>query len=244
MDESEVLPFPGQEFLDFLVNNYQNELVRTGSPNILCSALPNHWRANKTLPVTFKVVCLNEVPDDTLVTVKAGNDDNCCGELRNNTALMKHQVAKFNDLRFVGRSGRGKLFTLIITIHTCPMQVATFSKAIKVTVDGPREPRSKSSMMMNSCWPYGGSAQQMNPLDRPLYDSRTLAMLARQYQPSIMSALLSLSTNQSTTDDNNNTSSRLNHPTSELDDGQHNENNSTSNSNATKKLWRPLDIMR
>lgn len=145
MDESEVLPFPGQEFLDFLVNNYQTELVRTGSPNILCSALPSHWRANKTLPVTFKVVCLNEVPDDTLVTVKAGNDDNCCGELRNNTALMKHQVAKFNDLRFVGRSGRGKLFTLIITIHTCPMQVATFSKAIKVTVDGPREPRSKSS---------------------------------------------------------------------------------------------------
>lgn len=146
MDESEVLPFPGQEFLDFLVNNYQTELVRTGSPNILCSALPTHWRANKTLPVTFKVVCLNEVPDDTLVTVKAGNDDNCCGELRNNTALMKHQVAKFNDLRFVGRSGRGKLFTLMITIHTCPMQVATYSKAIKVTVDGPREPRSKSSV--------------------------------------------------------------------------------------------------
>lgn len=145
MEEQEVLPFPGKEFLDFLVNNYQTELVRTGSPNILCSALPSHWRANKTLPVTFKVVCLNEVPDDTLVTIKAGNDDNCCGELRNNTALMKHQVAKFNDLRFVGRSGRGKLFTLMITIHTCPMQVATFSKAIKVTVDGPREPRSKSS---------------------------------------------------------------------------------------------------
>lgn len=150
MEESEVLPFPGKEFLDFLVNNYQTELVRTGSPNILCSALPPHWRANKTLPVTFKVVCLNEVPDDTLVTVKAGNDDNCCGELRNNTALMKNQVAKFNDLRFVGRSGRGKLFTLIITIHTCPMQVATFSKAIKVTVDGPREPRSKSSECLAS----------------------------------------------------------------------------------------------
>lgn len=246
MDESEVLPFPGKEFLDFLVNGYQTELVRTGSPNILCSALPTHWRANKTLPVTFKVVCLNEVPDDTLVTVKAGNDDNCCGELRNNTALMKHQVAKFNDLRFVGRSGRGKLFTLMITIHTCPMQVATYSKAIKVTVDGPREPRSKSSMMMNSCWPYGGSTQNMNinPLDRPLYDSRTLAMLARQYQPSIMNALLSLSTNQNALNDNNNTSSRLTSTTNELADEPHNENNSNSNTNATKKLWRPLDIMR
>lgn len=250
MDESEVLPFPGKEFLDFLVNGYQTELVRTGSPNILCSALPTHWRANKTLPVTFKVVCLNEVPDDTLVTVKAGNDDNCCGELRNNTALMKHQVAKFNDLRFVGRSGRGKLFTLIITIHTCPMQVATYSKAIKVTVDGPREPRSKSSMMMNSCWPYGMSSQNinnMNPLDRPPYDSRTLALLARQYQPSIMNALLSLSTNQNALDDNNNNpSTRLTDAASEgLADEPHNENNnSNSNTNATKKLWRPLDIMR
>lgn len=250
-DSSEVLPFPGKEFLDVVVNNYQSELVRTGSPNILCSALPSHWRANKTLPVTFKVVCLNEVPDDTLVTVKAGNDDNCCGELRNNTALMKHQVAKFNDLRFVGRSGRGKLFTLIITIHTCPMQVATFSKAIKVTVDGPREPRSKSSMMMNSCWPYGSAAQQLNltSLDRPLYDSRTLSLLARQYQPSIMSALLSLSTNDqntnlnninlnnennSTPDDNNGINSNLNSAPTGLDhSGIHltpiNSNNSTNN---------------
>lgn len=248
MEEQEVLPFPEKEFLDFLVNNYQTELVRTGSPNILCSALPSHWRANKTLPVTFKVVCLNEVPDDTLVTIKAGNDDNCCGELRNNTALMKHQVAKFNDLRFVGRSGRGKLFTLMITIHTCPMQVATFSKAIKVTVDGPREPRSKSSMMMNSCYPYGLSTQQMNlaSLDRPLYDTRALAMLARQYQPtSIMSALLSLTNNQNTTDDNNNSSQRLTSTNSETnDDSTNNENNSNSNANSTKKLWRPLDIMR
>lgn len=145
MEEYDVLPYPGKEFIDLLVHNYRHELVKTSAPNILCSVLPTHWRANKTLPLTFKVVCLTELPDDTLVTVKAGNDDNCCGELRNNTALIKHQVAKFNDLRFVGRSGRGKLFTLMITIHTCPMQVATYSKAIKVTVDGPREPRSKSS---------------------------------------------------------------------------------------------------
>ena len=46
--------------------------------------------------------------DGTLVTVRAGNDDNYCGELRNATAIMKNQIAKFNDLRFVGRSGRGK----------------------------------------------------------------------------------------------------------------------------------------
>lgn len=35
------------------------ELVRTGSPNLVCSALPGHWRSNKTLPVAFKVCTLN-----------------------------------------------------------------------------------------------------------------------------------------------------------------------------------------
>lgn len=82
--------------------------VRTGSPYILCSSLPHHWRSNKTLPVAFKVVTLADVGDGTIVTIKAGNDENWCAELRNCTAVMKNQVAKFNDLRFVGRSGRGK----------------------------------------------------------------------------------------------------------------------------------------
>ncbi|XP_076479579.1 uncharacterized protein LOC117155277 isoform X2 [Bombus vancouverensis nearcticus] len=126
------------------VSEHPGELVRTGSPHLVCSVLPAHWRSNKTLPVAFKVVALGEVGDGTLVTVRAGNDENCCAELRNSTALMKNQVAKFNDLRFVGRSGRGKSFTLTITVSTTPPQVATYTKAIKVTVDGPREPRSKT----------------------------------------------------------------------------------------------------
>lgn len=83
------------------------ELVKTGSPNILCTALPSHWRSNKSLPVSFKVVTLDDVKDGTIVMIRAGNDENICGELRNNSAIMKNQVAKFNDLRFVGRSGRG-----------------------------------------------------------------------------------------------------------------------------------------
>lgn len=37
----------------------------------------------------------------------------------------------------------GKSFTLTIVISTNPIQIATYTKAIKVTVDGPREPRSK-----------------------------------------------------------------------------------------------------
>ena len=84
------------------------ELVRTGSPSVVCTALPTHWRSNKTLPTAFRVVCLGGVEDGTLVTVRAGNDENWSSELRNATAVVKNHVAKFNDLRFIGRSGRGK----------------------------------------------------------------------------------------------------------------------------------------
>jgi hypothetical protein len=94
-------------------SEHPGELIRTGSPYFLCSALPPHWRSNKTLPVAFKVVALGEVMDGTLVTVRAGNDENYCSELRNCSAVMKNQVAKFNDLRFVGRSGRGEFFSFI-----------------------------------------------------------------------------------------------------------------------------------
>ena len=38
-----------------LQTQHPAELIKTGSPNFLCSALPVHWRSNKTLPVGFKV---------------------------------------------------------------------------------------------------------------------------------------------------------------------------------------------
>lgn len=128
-----------------MLQECHGELVQTGSPAILCSTLPTHWRSNKSLPCAFKVVVLDDIPDGTIVTINAGNDENYCAELRNNSAHMKGQVAKFNDLRFVGRSGRGKSFSVTITIRGYPCQTATYQKAIKVTVDGPREPRSKPS---------------------------------------------------------------------------------------------------
>ncbi len=65
------------------------------------------------------------------------------------------QVAKFSDLRFVGRSGRGKSFTVTITINSLPSLVATYNKAIKVTVDGPREPRTKTRMFPGVFGPLG-----------------------------------------------------------------------------------------
>ncbi|KGL85308.1 Runt-related transcription factor 3, partial [Tinamus guttatus] len=58
------------------------------------------------------VVALGDVPDGTVVTVMAGNDENYSAELRNASAVMKNQVARFNDLRFVGRSGRGSTTAL------------------------------------------------------------------------------------------------------------------------------------
>lgn len=135
---------PGERSISSVLSEHPGELVRTGSPNFVCSVLPPHWRSNKTLPVAFKVVSLGEVKDGTKVTISAGNDENFCAELRNAVAYMKNQVAKFSDLRFVGRSGRGKSFTLVISVYTNPPQVCTYQKAIKVTVDGPREPRSKT----------------------------------------------------------------------------------------------------
>lgn len=60
------------------------------------------------------MVALSEINDGTQVTVRAANEEYTFCELRNATAVMKNQVARFNDLRFVGRSGRGKFQTLEI----------------------------------------------------------------------------------------------------------------------------------
>ena len=128
-----------------ILAEHPGELVKTGAPNVLCTALPTHWRSNKTLPMAFKVIALSDMEDGTVVSLRAGNDENFCGELRNNTAVMKNNVAKFNDLRIIGRSGRGKSFNMHIVIACVPVVVAVYTKAIKVTVDGPREPRSKIS---------------------------------------------------------------------------------------------------
>lgn len=49
------------------------------------------------------------IQDGTRVTLAAGSDENACAELRNGAAVMINRVARFNDLRFVGKSGRGIL---------------------------------------------------------------------------------------------------------------------------------------
>ncbi|KAJ0005282.1 hypothetical protein NQD34_011496 [Periophthalmus magnuspinnatus] len=145
-------------------------LVQTDSPNFLCSGLPQHWRCNKSLPRGFTVVALgSDVPDGVLVTLMAGNDDNCSAELRNATTTMKHGSAHFTDLRFLGRSGRGKSFTLSINVLTTPPQIATLQRAIKVTVDGPRLPRRQRQREGRSALvrvPHGRSSGPSAPASR------------------------------------------------------------------------------
>lgn len=117
---------PGERALTQVLAEHPGELMRTGSPNVVCSVLPSHWRSNKTLPMSFRVLALGgDVCDGTLVTLRAGNDENYCGELRNASAVMKNQVAKFNDLRFVGRSGRGECYEQ-------EARTSTFSLAFRV----------------------------------------------------------------------------------------------------------------
>ncbi|XP_022066990.2 runt-related transcription factor 1 isoform X4 [Acanthochromis polyacanthus] len=154
-----------------VISDHPGELVKTDSPNFLCSVLPTHWRCNKTLPIAFKVVALGDIPDGTLVTVMAGNDENYSAELRNATAAIKNQVARFNDLRFVGRSGRGKSFTLTITVFTNPPQVATYQRAIKITVDGPREPRHSRQMQTSPSWSYDQSYPYLGQITTPTVHS-------------------------------------------------------------------------
>lgn len=125
------------------LNEHKTELITTSNPHLLCTPLPKHWRSNKSLPYQFRVVSLIPIPDGTQVIITAGNEDRPCAELKNPITLMHGHEARFSDLRFLGRSGRGKSFNITITVETTPPLVALYARAIKVTVDGPRVPRSK-----------------------------------------------------------------------------------------------------
>lgn len=131
VSRNDELLWPGERLLNEVMKDHPGELVRTGSPAVVCSALPTHWRSNKTLPVAFKVIMLDEISDGTVVNIRAGNDENYCGELRNCTAIFKNQVAKFNDLRFVGRSGRGKS---TVTFSISPSK-ETFSSLVSSMIE-------------------------------------------------------------------------------------------------------------
>jgi hypothetical protein len=86
------------------------------------------------------------VPDGTEVDIRASNSVNENAQLRNNHSTVRHGRAEFKDLRFVGKSGRGKKFNVYIVVKTQPQElVIVYPDAIKVTVDGPRPPRNSNS---------------------------------------------------------------------------------------------------
>jgi hypothetical protein len=56
-----------------------------------------------------------------------GNDENCCADVKNNVAEMHGQVARFSDLRFVGKSGRGWL-QFKFNLFVCKKKFYLFTK--------------------------------------------------------------------------------------------------------------------
>ncbi|XP_014670044.1 PREDICTED: runt-related transcription factor 1-like [Priapulus caudatus] len=112
--------------------------TQRASPNRLCCCgWPSQLGFEQTLR-RFKVVALGDVADGSARSRhQSRNDENYSPSVRNATATIKHAVAKFN------RPALRKSFNLTIIVGTCPPQVATYQRAIKVTVDGPRESRNK-----------------------------------------------------------------------------------------------------
>ena len=60
----------------------QGELVQTGSPCILCSPLPNHWRSNKSLPIAFKVFTFQVRPSSILTHFRSIVLPEICEEIK------------------------------------------------------------------------------------------------------------------------------------------------------------------
>ena len=131
----------------FESTNGMKELeCESSGAKFLCTQLPRHWRSNKSLTDQFRVISYHNIPDNTRCTLVAGNDENQSAQLKNFTAYFHNNVAQFTDLRFVGKSGRGKFFNVSISIWTEPIQHLLYKHAIKVTADGPRPPRPKSGL--------------------------------------------------------------------------------------------------
>lgn len=84
-----------------------SEWISTDNPFFKCTKLPAHYRCNRVLSNNFQVMANCQIPDGTRVVVRAGNDFNPSATMKNFRAVMIDRVAKFDDLRFTGKSGRG-----------------------------------------------------------------------------------------------------------------------------------------
>lgn len=68
----------------------------------------SHWRKNKSLRFVLRAKNHIDVKPNTRVIILAGNDYNACATLKNNVSWFREGQAEFNDLRFLGASGRGE----------------------------------------------------------------------------------------------------------------------------------------
>uniref|UniRef100_A0A9J7YZF8 Runt-related transcription factor 2 n=2 Tax=Cyprinus carpio TaxID=7962 RepID=A0A9J7YZF8_CYPCA len=78
----------------------------------------------------------------------------------------------------------GKSFTLTITVFTNPPQVATYHRAIKVTVDGPREPRRHRQKLEDPPKPPLFS-ERLSELERLRQTTMRVAVQTQSPRPSL-----------------------------------------------------------
>ena len=82
------------------------ELKSTEDPSVFVTGLPKFSRANKFIGNYYVYVAHNKIPDGTLVIIKAYSEKTGWGQMKNNTSVLRNGVAFFEDMRFVGKSGR------------------------------------------------------------------------------------------------------------------------------------------
>ena len=63
--------------------------------------------------------------------------------------LSSHPPSNIPALSHFFPSTTGKMLSVVIVVTTEPVQYAAYTHAIKVTVDGPREPRRESSLSLS-----------------------------------------------------------------------------------------------
>lgn len=82
------------------------EFKCTEDPEIFVNCLPKFTRANKFIGTYSVCVVDGRVPDGTMVIIKAFSEKTGWGQMKNNTAVLRDGLACFQDLRFIGKSGR------------------------------------------------------------------------------------------------------------------------------------------
>jgi hypothetical protein len=128
---------------------FKSDLYQTENPHVRCTRLPDFIRAKMYLGAVFTVFFDNGVvAEGTEVEIRASNSINEDAQLRNSQSVVREGRAEFKDLRFVGKSGRGKKFNVYIVARSVPELVVVYPDAIKVTVDGPRPPRNSKLFIL------------------------------------------------------------------------------------------------